>query len=97
TVYQYKHLARQSFMIKNLHKINQSFNKNKLQSESDHSISLSDNDDKESNEESQLTDLESEQKEVIVHHIINSKGKWKLETLFINTLDAPTFIGDLKI
>ncbi|RIB03940.1 hypothetical protein C2G38_2223698 [Gigaspora rosea] len=99
----------------------QLFNNNKSQSESDHSISLSDNDDSEiseedeeifsdsenvepeqawkneSNEESQLTDSESKQAEVLVHPINNPKGKWKLETLFIDTLDAPTFIGDLKI
>ncbi|CAG8636674.1 32736_t:CDS:2 [Gigaspora margarita] len=133
TVYQHKHLALPVFYDQEFSQDkSQSFIKNELQSKSDHSISLSDNDDseiyeedeetisdsviieleqawktvvnnwfdmllEESNEESQLIDLESEQEEVIVHHIINPKGKWKLGTLFINTLDAPTFIGDLKI
>ncbi|KAF0408514.1 hypothetical protein F8M41_008493 [Gigaspora margarita] len=68
----------------------QLFNENKLQSESDHSISLSDNDDseiyeedeetiKESNEESQFTDLKSEQEEVIVHPINKPKGNGSLK------------------
>ncbi|CAG8853071.1 15224_t:CDS:2, partial [Gigaspora margarita] len=68
----------------------QLFNENELQSESDHSISLSDNDDseiyeedketiKESNEESQFTDLKSEQEEVIVHPINKPKGNGSLK------------------
>ncbi|CAG8636700.1 254_t:CDS:1, partial [Dentiscutata erythropus] len=49
----------------------------------------------EKNNKDQLMDFVSVQEVTI--HPNNSEGKWKLETLFIDTLDTPTFIGNLKI
>ncbi|CAG8605954.1 5399_t:CDS:1 [Gigaspora margarita] len=115
TVYRHKHLALPvSYDQEFSQNKSQSFNKNELQSESDYSISLSNNANseiyeedeetisnseiieseqawktvvnnwfdillEESNEESQLTDLESEQEEVIVHPINNLKASGSLK------------------